>query len=298
MQTREQRGALARLASSVAAEDGRYPALWDILERRPPRLQGREPAGVVQTVDLPEQRVLVTALDGSYLFVQGPPGTGKTWTGARLMRRGRRVGVAAVSHKAIHNLLEEIEEAADEEGLRFRGLKKASAGNEESFYETGSITNETDVAAFTRAGSDVLLFAGTAWLFAHRDLDGGATPMIDTLMIDEAGQVSLADALAMGTSARSIILLGDPLQLAQVSQGSHPAGTGASVLEHLLGEEATVPAHMGLFLERTRRMRPAADLAYPAGEVDVGRHGLHHAADALRIVISRSASVPGRSSYT
>jgi predicted RecB family nuclease len=260
MQTREQRGALARLASSVAAEDGRYPALWDILERRPPRLQGREPAGVVQTVDLPEQRVLVTALDGSYLFVQGPPGTGKTWTGARLitelMRRGRRVGVAAVSHKAIHNLLEEIEEAADEEGLRFRGLKKASAGNEESFYETGSITNETDVAAFTRAGSDVLLFAGTAWLFAHRDLDGGATPMIDTLMIDEAGQVSLADALAMGTAARNVVLLGDPLQLAQVSQGVHPPGTEASVLEHLLGEHVTIPPDRGLFLERTRRMHP------------------------------------------
>jgi len=54
----------------------------------------------------------------------------------------------------------------------------------------------------------------------------------------------------------------------------------------------------GAAVERTRRMRPAADLAYPAGEVDVGRHGLHHAADALRIVISRSASVPGRSSYT
>ena len=75
-------------------------------------------------------------------------------------------------------------------------------------------------------------------------------------MIDEAGQVSLADALAMGTAARNVVLLGDPLQLAQVSQGTHPAGTGASVLEHLLGDEATVLPHMGLFLERTRRMHP------------------------------------------
>jgi superfamily I DNA and/or RNA helicase len=96
--------------------------------------------------------------------------------------------------------------------------------------------------------------AGTAWLFADARFDGGA--VIDTLVIDEAGQVSLADALAMGTAARNVILLGDPLQLAQVSQGTHPEGVGASVLEHLLGTHATVPAEMGIFLDRTRRMHP------------------------------------------
>ena len=258
--TWEQRGALARLASSVLADDSRYPALRAILARRPPRLRGRDPGGAVQTIELAEQRVLAVALDGSYLFIQGPPGTGKTWTGAHLitelMRGGRRVGVAATSHKAIHNLLDEVEKAARKEGLRFRGLKKASAGNEESFYAGGSIANATDVAAFARAGSDVLLFAGTAWLFAHEDLDGGAAPTIDTLVIDEAGQVSLADALAMGTAARNVILLGDPLQLAQVSQGTHPPGTEASVLEHLLGEHATIPRDRGVFLERTLRMHP------------------------------------------
>ena len=42
----------------------------------------------------------------------------------------------------------------------------------------------------------------------------------------------------MGTAARNIVLLGDPLQLAQVSQGTHPEGTGHSVLEHLLGEHS------------------------------------------------------------
>jgi uncharacterized protein len=97
-----------------------------------------------------------------------------------------------------------------------------------------------------------LLFAGTSWLFANAVLDG----TLDTLVIDEAGQVSLADALAMGTAARNVVLLGDPLQLAQVSQGVHPPGTELSVLEHLLGDQATVPPHMGLFLERTRRMHP------------------------------------------
>ena len=257
LRTREQRAALERLGSSMLAGDGRYPALYDILARTPPRIRGRTPGESIQTIDIAEQRALTLNLDASYLFIQGPPGTGKTWTGARLvtelMRRGRRVGVAANSHKAIHNLLDEVEKAARAEGLTFRGLKKATDGNAESFYNTDSITAATDVATFAHAGADTLLFAGTAWLFANEALGDSA---VDTLLIDEAGQVSLADALAMGTAARNIVLLGDPLQLAQVSQGMHPPGTEPSVLEHLLGDSATIPPHMGLFLERTRRMHP------------------------------------------
>jgi len=251
-----QRDALARLARSVLADDARYPALSDILARTSPRIRGREGCDAIQTIDIAEQRALTLSLDSSYLFIQGPPGTGKTWTGARLitelMRQGRRVGVTATSHKAIHNLLDEVGRAAEEEGLQFRGLKKSSDGNAESLYDRASITSASATEDFANAGPDTLLFAGTAWLFAHPDIDQA----IDTLIIDEAGQVSLADALAMGTAARNVVLLGDPLQLAQVSQGSHPPGTGASVLEHLLGDEATVPARMGLFLERTRRMHP------------------------------------------
>src|SRR5207253_1341331 len=255
--TKEQRAALARFGSSMLADDGRYRALRDILARTPPRIRGRALGDSIQTIDIEEQRALTLNLDASYLFIQGPPGTGKTWTGARLitelMRRGRRVGVAANSHKAIHNLLDEVEKAALAEGLTFQGLKKATDGNEESFYNTASITAATDIAAFAHAGADTLLFAGTAWLFANEALGENA---VDTLIIDEAGQISLADALAMGTAARNIVLLGDPLQLAQVSQGVHPPGTEPSVLEHLLGDHATIPPQMGLFLERTRRMHP------------------------------------------
>ena len=256
--TREQRGALARLAASVLAGDGRYPALRDIVARARPRVRGASRA-IVQTGDIDELRGLAVSLDGGALFVQGPPGTGKTWTGARLivelMRRGRRVGVAATSHKAIHNLLAEVERAAAKDGVAFRGLKKSSGSNDESTFRSASVTSAADVAALADAGADVLLFAGTAWFFAHEKLDG-ATPFVDTLVIDEAGQVALADALAMGTAARNVILLGDPLQLAQVSQGTHPPGTGMSVLEHLLGEAATIPPERGVFLERTRRMHP------------------------------------------
>ena len=255
-QTKAQREALVRLATSMLANEGRYPALRDILARKPPRIRGRRVGEAIDTTDLAAQRALVLDLESSYLFIQGPPGTGKTWTGARLitelMRRGRRVGVTATSHKAIHNLLKEVERAAASERLVFRGLKKCSDGNPDSVYQSESISSVGDLGAFAAAAADVLLFAGTAWLFAEVKLDG----MVDTLIIDEAGQVSLADALAVGTAACNLVLLGDPLQLAQVSQGTHPAGTGASVLEHLLGEHPTVPAHMGVFLERTRRMHP------------------------------------------
>ena len=131
-------------------------------------------------------------------------------------------------------------------------MKKSSNDNPESHHDRVSISSADKIEAFTGAGPETLLFAGTAWLFADQRLDN----IVDTLVIDEAGQVSLADALAMGTAAHNIVMLGDPLQLAQVSQGTHPLGTGASVLEHLLGDEPTVPPHMGLFLERTRRMHP------------------------------------------
>ena len=94
--------------------------------------------------------------------------------------------------------------------------------------------------------------AGTAWLWCREEM----RESVDYLVIDEAGQVSLADALAIATAARNVILLGDPLQLAQVSQGTHPPGAGGSVLEHLLGDAGTIPPERGIFLDHTRRMHP------------------------------------------
>ena len=253
---RTQRAAVLRVAESIRAGDGRYPALQAILARERPRIRGLAAESRIQTIDLSEMKALALSLDGSYLFLQGPPGTGKTWTGARivvhLLASGRRVGIAAQSHKAIHNLLDEIETVARDTGVRFKGLKKSSAGNPESEYAGEFIKSDPDNSTFASAGRDVQLFAGTAWLFSRPDLDG----KLDDLVIDEAGQVSLADALAMGTAARNVILLGDPLQLAQVSQGVHPAGTGASVLEHLLGDAPTIPEDRGVFLERSFRMHP------------------------------------------
>ncbi len=60
----------------------------------------------------------------------------------------------------------------------------------------------------------------------------------------------------MGAAARNLVLLGDPNQLPQVSQGAQPEAAKVSVLQHLLGEHETVPPERGIFLERTWRLRP------------------------------------------
>jgi uncharacterized protein len=243
--TDAQEEALARLGRSLLANDRRYPALESVLTREPFLTP-------VQTSDLDDMKQLVRSLDGRHLVIQGPPGSGKTWTAGRLIAdliaAGKTVGVAATSHKAIHNLLDEVETAAADLAITFDGRKKASNNNPDSEYDGKTITNVWN--ATDTAGAD--LAAGTAWLFSHADHDS----RLDYLFIDEAGQVSLADALAMGTCARNLVLIGDPLQLAHVVQGTHPDGAGASVLTHLLGEHATIPPDRGLFLEHTFRLHP------------------------------------------
>jgi len=248
--------ALFRFADRIAYAGldpvGHLDSSTDLLIRRAPRfVPGTPPLGGGH-VDIDVLREQVAGLDKSALFVQGPPGSGKTWAGARvavdLMRRGRRVGVVATSHKAIVNLLEEIDCCADEERAEFRGWKKA-ADEDENNYSSDRIVS----AGKPPKDVHLDLIAGTAWLWARedvRDFD------VDVLFLDEAGQMSLADAIAVAHGAHNLVLLGDPQQLAHVSQGTHPHGSGTSVLEHLLGDGDTIPPDRGVFLDRTYRMHP------------------------------------------
>ena len=238
------REALFRFASAYAdGQLGAYPALTALLERRPPDVRlDPDPVAAVRT------------LGPSYLFVQGPPGSGKTWQGARmaieLMRQGKRVGVTSLSHKAIHNMLRAIQHEADKQGFAFRGARRArEADEEETAPSIPSIEASKDLDVC--ADPSYQLVAGTAWAFTRETVDiHTAERPLDVLFVDEAGQLALADVLAVGTAARSLVLLGDPNQLPQVSQGSHPEGSGLSVLAHLLGEHETVPPDRGLFLAR------------------------------------------------
>ncbi len=240
--TGQQQRAVQRFAEDYLAGTRRFAGLSDLVERRPPR------------TDLGGSAVeAALALSDSYLFVQGPPGSGKTHVGAdmavALMKAGKRVGITAQSHRTIHNFLEKVEEAAHESDFTFRGCKKSSGDNKYvSKYgliaDTGSNNKLLD--------PELKLLAGTAWLFSRAEF----AQHVDVLFIDEGGQYSLADTLAVGTAARSLILLGDPNQLAQVRQGAHPPGAGESALAYLLGEDETVREGMGLFLAHTWRLRP------------------------------------------
>jgi len=114
----------------------------------------------------------------------------------------------------------------------------------------GVATSNEEVMEALRVG--VRLVAGTPFLFAREELAG----QFDVLFVDEAGQLSLANITAIASCARSLVLLGDPNQLAQPSQGKHPTGVGVSALEHLLGDHQTIPAERGIFLDVTRRLHP------------------------------------------
>lgn len=294
--TRAQRAALRRLASDVTVRGpdaaGRYGALRAILRRDLPRTSASVLGDPLQgdSFDLDQAERIAAGLQDNYIFVQGPPGSGKTYTGAHLichlLAGGARVGVESNSHAAIHNLLAEVERFAGPDP-GWRGLKKHSGGEESHFRSERDeplIENSDRIDNFT--SGEYRLIAGTAWLFAREELDSE----LDYLFVDEAGQVSLADALAVGTSARNIVLLGDPLQLAQVSQAIHPLGAGASVLDHLLGQHGTVPPERGLFIDQTRRMHPDV-CRFISGAIYEGR--LESFADCARQDLEAPGALSG-----
>src|SRR5260370_24967892 len=144
--------------------------------------------------------------------IQGPPGSGKTYTGARmiceLVKRGKKVGVTALSHKVIRNLLEAVVEAAQEKDVAtVRCMHRETDGEESEGVAVAKKNNEEALEAL-RSGR-VNVVGGTSWLWSPEP----AFEAVDVLFIDEAGQMSLADVLAVSQSARKLVLLGGPQQL-------------------------------------------------------------------------------------
>jgi predicted RecB family nuclease len=255
---------LRALAQSVLdAGDREWPRspAFDLLLRRRPNADGRND-GPLRRPDedgLTAGRRLAVGLEGSCLPIQGPPGTGKTYTGARqvvdLVREGKTIGVTANSHAVICNLLDAIDKVArqgrvqirigQKPGADERWVNRAAADAELLFKSNADVRDALQAR-------DVDVVGGTTWVWTHPDLRAA----VDELLVDEAGQMSLANVLACSAAARNVILLGDPMQLAQPSQGAHPPGSDASALGHVLGESETMPDDLGLFIERTRRMHP------------------------------------------
>jgi hypothetical protein len=268
--TRDHQANLVRIAEWVRDNGldapGPFRAARDLLLRRPPvvgQAYGAELTRDGET-DLAAARRLALVLDETALAIQGPPGSGKTYTGARmicsLLAAGKRVGITATSHKVIANMLTAVLQAADEEGQLVSAVQR---GDPEHIVDDPRVSRAGDPGAARKRLDEGLagLAAGTAWLWASQKMVGA----VDVLFVDEAGQISLANVLAMAQSASSFVLLGDPQQLDQPLKGTHPAGADRSALAHLLGGAATMPPTHGLFLERTWRLHP--DLGAYTSEV-------------------------------
>ena len=199
-------------------------------------------------------------LDQTTLPIQGPPGSGKTYTGARmiltLLAEGRRVGdhrnqpsghrQHAPSRVAGH------QDPAESRSVDVRIVQR---GTVEQVLEDPRVArgkDADDVRARLRDGR-ANVAAGTPWLWASSKMAGA----VDVLFVDEAGQISLANVVAISRATDSLVLLGDPQQLDQPMRGSHPPGADRSALAHVLAGRATMPADRGLFLETTWRLHPA-----------------------------------------
>jgi len=231
-------------------------AAFDILRRSEPRLtRGTGLAPVIDGDVRTAIRDTLLSLDRSYLAVQGPPGTGKTYVGSRVvadlvLNHGWTVGVVAQSHATVENMLRAVLAA----GLGADRVGKKSRKGEEKLSVPWTVLDAGSFARFTGQHGGFVV-GGTAWDFSN----AGRIPRgsLDLLVIDEAGQYSLASTIAAAVSAQRLLLLGDPQQLPQVSQGTHPEPVDTSALGWLSDGHNVLPSPFGYFLATSWRMHPA-----------------------------------------
>jgi uncharacterized protein len=252
---------------------------YDVLRRRPPRATlapvVTDADGVGDVASAVVSSLLT--LDHSYLAVQGPPGTGKTYTGSHVIARlvhdyGWKVGVVAQSHAAVENMLRAVVGAGVDRGLvGKKASASASAGDDESAF---TVLSPTEFARFTsRDGGYVV--GGTAWDFSNASRIPRQS--LDLLVVDEAGQFSLASTIASAVAAQRLLLLGDPQQLPQVSQGTHPEPVDESALGWLSAGHDVLPPEFGYFLATSWRMHPA--VCAPVSELSYEGRLVSHASD-------------------
>ena len=263
VRTKDLQGSLIDIGEWVAGNgidaEGPYRAARDLLLGRPPRL-GQAPGEALRhdgESDLDAARRLAPVLDRTTLPIQGPPGSGKTFDGARmiltLLKSGKRVGITGTSHKVIGNLLRAVFSANEAEPeVSVRAVQR---GEKEQVLDDERVTRgkDTDDVRSRLNDGRANLAAGTPWLWASPRMEDA----VDVLFVDEAGQISLANVVAISRATDSLVLLGDPQQLDQPMRGTHPAGADRSALAHVLGADATMRPDRGLFLETTWRLHPA-----------------------------------------
>ena len=259
--------ALPSVLDAAASLTGVKSASADLLFRRAPRLK-RSASNAKNAENLPREvdfsgsnlptvdavHAAVRALDHSYVAVQGPPGAGKTFLASHviacLVAEGAKVGVVAQSHAVIENLMAACCARDGFDVSRAVRLRGKSVTPDAPWSE---VSDSELVELISGAGG--LLFGGTVWDYvSERRVPAGS---LDVLVVDEAGQFSLTNTVAAARAARSVLLLGDPQQLPQVSTGVHPYPVDASALGWLSDGAAALDPRFGYFLGESWRMDSA-----------------------------------------
>ena len=259
--------ALPSVLDAAASLTGVKSASADLLFRRAPRLK-KSASNAKNAENLPREvdfsasdlptvdavHAAVRALDHSYVAVQGPPGAGKTFLAshviARLVAEGAKVGVVAQSHAVIENLMLACCARDGFDVSRAVRLRGKSVTPDAPWSE---VSDSELVELISGAGG--LLFGGTVWDYvSERRVPAGS---LDVLVVDEAGQFSLTNTVAAARAARSVLLLGDPQQLPQVSTGVHPYPVDVSALGWLSDGAAALDPRFGYFLGESWRMDSA-----------------------------------------
>ena len=235
-------------AAAAASLPGQ--GVLDILARRAPRLTGNGALPVGGSTAESVVAALI-GMNDSYVAIQGPPGTGKTYTGSRVVKElvekhHWRIGVVAQSHAVVENMLA---------GTVKAGLDASLVGKGKTESESPVWTPLKNVPKFLDEHvATGCVIGGTAWDFANENTV--ARGSLDLLVVDEAGQFSLAPTIGASVAAKRLLLMGDPQQLPQVSQGSHAEPVDESALGWLMDGNDTIPTDLGYFLGESYRMHP------------------------------------------
>ena len=259
--------ALPSVLDAAASLTGVESASTDLLFRRAPRLKkgalnAKNAENLPREVDFSGSNLptvdavhaAVRALDHSYVGVQGPPGAGKTFLASHviacLVAEGAKVGVVAQSHAVIENLMAACCARDGFDVSRAVRLRGKSVTPDAPWSEV----SDSELVELI-SGEGGLLFGGTVWDYvSERRVPAGS---LDVLVVDEAGQFSLTNTVAAARAARSVLLLGDPQQLPQVSTGVHPYPVDVSALGWLSDGAAALDPRFGYFLGESWRMDSA-----------------------------------------
>jgi predicted RecB family nuclease len=229
---------------------GLNKCIYDFFMRKYPDINGlmkSKPLYNPSKELIPQAINIVNNMKETCLIFQGPPGAGKTYTSSNiiidLIRKGKRVGISSNSHKAINNVLIKLKELDNS-----LNIIKLNSNKEEDLEEVG-IPNPSN-KEWEKGKKYFQIVGGTVFKFAKSEMNN----YFDYLFIDEAGQVSLANLMAMSSSCKNLVLIGDQMQLEQPIQAIHPGESGKSALEYYLKNHKTIPENYGFFLPETRRM--------------------------------------------